>query len=95
MNISIVQLQLSEYDEARQLLLGALRIRRKYMECSYQQFYTTTAKMLDREHPPSSAFCISGERAEEVRYNTAGDIVASMSYSVVVVYMYGLDFISS
>ncbi len=34
--------------------------------------------MLNKEEPPSSTFCISGEKNEEVRYNQAGDIIASM-----------------
>ncbi len=48
------------------------------MENSLQHFYSTTAKMLNKEEPPSSTFCISGEKNEEVRYNQAGDIIASM-----------------
>ena len=72
-----IQVPLKEYDEARKLLLGALVIRRKYIESSYQQFYTTTSRMLDRDEPPSSIFCVSGDEAGEICYNTAGDIVAS------------------
>jgi len=33
--------------------------------------------MLDKDEPPSSVFCVSGDKAGEISYNTAGDIVAS------------------
>ena len=67
---------MGEYDEARQLVLGALTMRRKYMELSKQEFCSTTAVMLDRELPPSSVFCIP-ESGEGALYTSAGDVISS------------------
>ncbi len=52
-----VQVLSGEYDEVRQLIIGAIRMRRKYMEMSLQPFYSTTALLCDEKLPPSSDFC--------------------------------------
>ena len=65
---------MGEYDEARQLILGALKMRRRYMEISAQNFYSTTAIMLDRELPPSSDFCVA-ESSKGVSFTSAGDVI--------------------
>ena len=70
-----VQVRLHEYDEGRKILVGALQIRRKYMELSHQTFYKTTAMMLDNKPPPSSSFCVSGDSDKMMAYNVAGDMV--------------------
>lgn len=72
----LLKLHSGEYDEARQLILGALRMRRKYMELSQQHFYSTTTLLLDGELPPSSDFCIP-QNVEGVSFTTAGDVISS------------------
>lgn len=66
---------MDEYDEARQLILAAMRMRQKYMELSKQEFYKTTAVMLDGELPPSSFFCSQEKGTEGVMYTSAGDVI--------------------
>ena len=75
-------MHLGEYDEARKVIAGALKIRRKYIDLSGQHFYKTTAMMLDEELPPSSSFCVPGDSEKKLVYNTAGDIVTSKSVVV-------------
>lgn len=67
---------MGEYDEARQLILGALTMRRRYMDLSKQEFCSTTGVMLDRELPPSSMFCVP-ESSEGALYTSAGDVISS------------------
>ena len=65
---------MEEFDEARDLLEAALRIRRKYIALSLQEYCVTTERMLDKEMPPSSAFCDMGCDDVTAKYTPAGDI---------------------
>lgn len=51
-------------------------MRRRYMDLSKQEFYSTTAVMLDSELPPSSQFCVP-ESSEGAFYTSAGDVITS------------------
>lgn len=51
-------------------------MRRKYMDLSKQDFYTTTAMMLDKELPPSSEFCIP-QNIAGISFTSAGDVITS------------------
>lgn len=66
---------MDEYNEARQFVTAALKSRRKYMDLSLQEFYRTTAVMLDDELPPSSHFCVPDKSG--VFSTSAGDIISS------------------
>ena len=78
-------MRLDHYEEAKQLLVAALDMRRRYMAISEQFFCKTAAKMLDNELPPSSEFCIPTDLQSTVRVTPAGDIISSklsLHYSV-------------
>ena len=68
------------YEEAKQLLVAALHMRRRYMAISEQFFCKTTAKMLDNELPPSSEFCIPADLQNTARVTPAGDVISSKCY---------------
>lgn len=70
-----IQVPVGEYDEARQLIKGALIVRRKYMDLSMQAFCSTTALMLDDKLPPSSYFC--SPETKGALYTSAGDVISS------------------
>ena len=63
-----------EHDNARDLLQAALTIRQKYMALSLQEFCVTTKRMLDKEIPPSAAFCDMDCDDVTKKYTPAGDI---------------------
>jgi hypothetical protein len=64
------------FKEVRGLLKTALELRRKYMDLSLQEFCQTTAKMLDKQLPPSSAFCVPDVLGGS-KFTAAGDIVST------------------
>lgn len=70
-------MSLTDYEEAQQLLVAALHMRRRYMATSEQSFCKTTEKMLDNELPPSSDFCVPADLQGVVRYTQSGDIISS------------------
>ena len=72
----LVQVSNKDYHDARQLLVAALEMRRKYMALSGQLYCTTTSKMLDDELPPSSTFCVPDVGQGLVRFTPAGDVIA-------------------
>lgn len=76
----LCSVQVSEFvfEEVRQLLKTALELRRKYMDLSLQGFCHTTANMLDKKLPPSSAFCVP-DTLGWAKFTAAGDIMASES----------------
>ena len=45
------------------------------MDLSKQEFYSTTAKMLDSALPPSSHFCIPEDTHGPLMYTSAGDVL--------------------
>lgn len=73
-------MRLDHYEEAKQLLVAALHMRRRYMNISEQFFCKTAAKMLDNELPPSSEFCIPADIQSTARVTPAGDIISSKCY---------------
>jgi hypothetical protein len=73
-------MRLDHYEEARQLLVAALDMRRRYMDISEQFFCKTTARMLDNELPPSSEFCIPADLQGTARVTPAGDVISSKCY---------------
>ena len=76
MKYIFLQASRADYHEAQQLLMEALRVRRKYMELSMQGFCNTTRQMLDGQLPPSSDFCVPDADNGEVRVTPAGDVIA-------------------
>lgn len=70
-------MRLDHYEEAKQLLVAALDMRRRYMNISEQFFCKTTARMLDNELPPSSEFCIPADLQGTTRVTPAGDVISS------------------
>ena len=91
----VIQVLLDEYKEAQQQILGALKVRRKYMELSMQEFYSTTGKMLDDELPPSSHFCVQGNTQGKLLYTSAGDVVSTGECSLYVGHSSAGDVVST
>lgn len=71
---------MDDYEQAQEMLVAALRMRRKYMDISQQFFCRTTEKMLDNELPPSSDFCVPADLQDVVRFTSSGDIISSKSF---------------
>ena len=72
------QISLDDYEEAHQLLVAALQMRRRYMDISMQFFCRTTEKMLNNELPPSSDFCVPPDLQDVVMFTSSGDLISSM-----------------
>ena len=72
------QMSEEDYSAARQLLFEALKIRRKYMSLSQQEFCQTTASMLDERDPPSSEFCVPSTYSGAIKVTPGGDIVSGV-----------------
>ena len=72
--------QVSErvYEEVRELLTSALKLRRHYMDMSTQEFCHTTSCLLDHKLPPSSEFCVPA-CMEGAKVTAAGDVMSCES----------------
>lgn len=75
-HVDIAGVSETVFCEVRRLLKTALELRRKYMDLSLQEFCKTTANMLDKKLPPSSAFCVP-DNLGGAKFTAAGDIVST------------------
>ena len=66
----------NDYSEAQMLLAEALRIRRKYISGSLQDFCHTTSAILDGKEPPSFEFCVHITHEGKLKVTPGGDIVS-------------------
>ena len=78
-------MSVNDYSEAQMLLAEALKIRRKYISGSLQEFCHTTSTILDGKEPPSFEFCVPITHQGKLKVTPGGDIVSGTTSSISVV----------